>query len=146
MSPLTAGGDVEPLRLLAELVHGLHGLVVELDLLEVLADARRRDRLGDDAVAAELRPGQHDLGARDRLARGLGKALGDGLRLGHADQQRQAEAVVAEGRVGGDVDALLRGVLDELGLGVARVALDLVDSGDDARLLDQVLELCCGSR
>lgn len=44
-------------------------------------------------------------------------------------------------RVGGDVDVLLLGVGDELLAGKERVTLDLVDSGGDARGLDDSFEL-----
>ena len=138
---LTGRRDVEALRRLAELVDGLDGLVVELDLLEVLADARRGDGFWDDAVAADLGPGEDDLGGGDGLALDLGQAVGDGLDLGDGDQQRQAERVVAERRVGGDEDVLLGAVLDQRVVGDARVALDLVDGGHDAGGFDDVLEL-----
>ena len=36
----------------------LHFLVQQLDLLEVVADARGGDGLGDDTVAADLGPGE----------------------------------------------------------------------------------------
>jgi hypothetical protein len=55
-------GNVEPTRLL--LANGLDLLEVllgQLNLLEVLLDARRGDRLGDDRVAADLCPGKDDL-------------------------------------------------------------------------------------
>lgn len=138
---LTIQGDVEAQGSLAQLVQRRNGVGVKLNLLEVLADARGRDRLGDDGVAADLRPGEDDLRGRHGLALGGGQALGDGLDLGRGDQQRQAQRVVAKGRVGREHDALLGEVLDQRQVGQARVALDLVDGGDDARLGDDGLEL-----
>lgn len=44
-------------------------------------------------------------------------------------------------RVSGDVNSLLLGVCNQLGLLQTRVALDLVDRGDNARGLDDALEL-----
>ena len=127
--------------LLANLLERLDGLVVKVGLLEVLADARRRDALGDDGVAAELGPGEDDLGGGDGLAGAAGEALGDGLNLGGVDEQGLAQRVVAKGRVGGDDDVLLGAVVDQGLVGDARVALDLVDGGDDAGFLDDALEL-----
>jgi hypothetical protein len=143
---LTSPGDVVALGRLANLVNGLDGLVVELDLLEVGANARGGDRLGDDAAsagrgAADLGPGEDDLGGGDLLALGLGEALGDGLDLGGVDEEGQAEAVVAKGRVGGDVDVLGVAVGEEVLLGQLGVALDLVDGGDDTGVLDDGLDL-----
>lgn len=92
-------------------------------------------------MAANLGPGQDDLGGGDGLALLLGEALGDGLDLGGVDQQGEAAGVVAKGRVGGDDDALLLGVLNQGVVGQAGVALDLVDGGDDAGGLDDGLEL-----
>lgn len=87
-------------------------------------------------MAADLGPGEDDLGAGGVVL------LGDGLDGGVGDEQGQAEAVVTEGRVGGDVDALLLGVGDQgVVLVEARVALDLVDRGDDARGLADGLEV-----
>lgn len=143
---LTSPGDVVALGRLANLVNGLDGLVIELDLLEVGADARKGDRLGDDAAtagrgAADLGPGEDDLGGGDLVALGLGEAVGDVLDLGGVDEEGQAEAVVAEGRVGGDVDVLGVAVGDEILLGQLGVALDLVDGGDDISVLDDGLDL-----
>lgn len=68
-------------------------------------------------MSANLRPRQDDVGARDGLALRRGETCGDGLDLGAVDVEGDAGAVVAKGRVGGDVDVLGGGVLDELGLG-----------------------------
>jgi hypothetical protein len=136
---LTVGSDVEALRRLAQLGDGRNILLRQLDLLKVGADARGRDALGDDRVAADLGPGEDDLGG------GGAEALGDGLDLGVLDQQGQAVAVVAESRVGGDVDALLAGVLDEgVVLLEEGVTLDLVGGGDDAGGVDDGLEVLGG--
>lgn len=102
-------------------------VVIELDLLEVGGDAAGGDGLGDNAVAADLGPSQDDLGTSGVVL------LGDGLDGGVGDEKGQAEAVVSEGRIGGDVDALLLGVGDQgVVLVQAWVALDLVDRGADA--------------
>lgn len=90
-------------------------------------------------MAADLGPGENDLGAGGVVL------LGDGLDGGVGDEQGQAEAVVAEGRVGGDVDALLLGVGDQgVVLVQARVALDLVDRGDHAGGVGDGLEVLDG--
>lgn len=92
-------------------------------------------------MAANLGPGEDDLGGGDSLALLLGEALGDGLDLGGVDQQGEAAGVVAKGRVGGDDDALLLAVLNQGVVGKTGVALDLVGGGDDAGGLDDGLEL-----
>lgn len=51
-------GDVVASPLLAQCADLLHLLGQELDLLEVVPDARRSDRLGDDTVATDLGPGK----------------------------------------------------------------------------------------
>lgn len=138
---LTVVRNVESVGLLAQLVEGGNGLVVQVDLLEVLGDAGQGDGLGDDGVAADLGPGEDDLGGGDGLALLLGQVLGDGLDLVRVDEQREALGVVAKGGVGGDDDALLGGVVDQGVVGQTGVALDLVDGGDDAGGLDDGLEL-----
>lgn len=55
-------GNVEARWSFAELLDVLDRLVVQLDLLEVFSNARRRHRLGDDHVAAEDGPSDNDLG------------------------------------------------------------------------------------
>lgn len=92
-------------------------------------------------MAANLGPGEDDLGGGDGLALLLGEALGDGLDLGGVDQQGEAAGVVAKGRVGGDDDALLLAVLDQGVVGQTGVALDLVGGGDNAGGLDDGLDL-----
>lgn len=63
----------------------------QINLLEVLLDARRGDGLGDDGVAANLGPGEDDL-------RGGGAdAGGDLLDGGVLDEEGLADHVVAEG-------------------------------------------------
>lgn len=130
-------GNIVPspsLVLIRELGNRLDVFVVQLDLLEVLSNARRSNRLGNDRVAADLRPCQDDL-------RGCGALL---LRncfdLRAVDEQWDVEEVVAKGGVGGDVDVLLLGVSDELLAGEDGVTLDLVDGGHEASLLNQSLQ------
>lgn len=90
-------------------------------------------------MAADLGPGQHDLRAGGVVL------LGDGLDGGVSDEQGQAEAVVAEGRVGGNVDALLLGVGDEgVVLVQSWVALDLVDGRHNTSGLGDLLEVLNG--
>lgn len=137
----TSLGDVEALRSLAKLVKVLDCLVVELNFLEVLTDARGGHRFGDDGVVAENGPGDDDLSGGDGLALGGSETVGNGLDLGGVDEQRDVPAVVAEGRVGCDDDVLLGAVVNQGGVGQARVALDLVDGGDDASGSDDAFEL-----
>lgn len=138
---LTVEGNVEAVRGLAKLVQRSNSLVIQVNLLEVLGNASLGDRLGDDGVAANLGPGEDDLGGGDGLALLLGQVLGDGLDLVGVDEQRDALGVVAKGGVGGDDDALLGAVLDQGRVGETRVALDLVGGGDDAGGRDNGLEL-----
>lgn len=145
VSRLTVVGNVEAVRGLAELVQRSDSLVIQINLLEVLGNASRGDGLGDDGVAANLGPGEDDLSGGDGLALLLGQVLCDGLDLVGADEQREALGVVAKGGVGGDDDALLGGVLDQGLVGETRVALDLVDGGDDAGGSNDGLELYCMS-
>jgi hypothetical protein len=49
---------VVSLPVLAQSADLLNLLGGQFDLLEVVADARRRDRLGDDTVSTDLRPGE----------------------------------------------------------------------------------------
>lgn len=130
-------GHVEPsptLVLIRVLLDSLQVLLIQLDLLEVLSNTRGGDRLGDDGVSTDLAPCQDDLGGGGTLL------LGDGLDLRAGDDEGEVERVVTECRVGGDVDVLLLGVLDELLAGEDGVALDLVDGGDNAGLVNQLLE------
>lgn len=138
---LTVEGNVEAVGSLAKLVQRSDSLVVQVNLLEVLGNASLGDGLGDDGVAANLGPGEDDLGGGDGLALLLGQVLGDGLDLVGVDEQREALGVVAKGGVGGDDDALLGGVLDQGRVGETRVALDLVGGGDDTGGGDDSLEL-----
>lgn len=102
-------------------------------------DAAGGDGLGDDGVTADLGPGEDDLGGGGVDL--LGNLLNDVV----LNEQGQAETVVAEGGVGGDVDALLLGVLDEGAVLLEEgVALDLVDGGDDAGGVDDGLEVVDG--
>jgi hypothetical protein len=148
--------NVEPTRLLLANLLNLHEVLFrELDLLEVLLNARRGDRLGDDAVSADLCPGEND------LCGGSAVGLGDGLDGVVLDEQGNVEHVVAEclivlaclcgfvwllaaHRVLGDVNVLLLAVCDELGLEEAWVALNLVGSGSDTGTVDECLEVLLG--
>lgn len=139
---LTVEGNVEAVGVLAQLVQRSNGLVVQIDLLEVLGNASQGDGLGDDGVAADLGPGEDDLGGSDRLALLLSQAVSDSLDLVGVDEQREALGVVAKGGVGGDDDALALAVVDQGLVGNTRVTLDLVGSGHDAGSFDDSLELC----
>lgn len=132
-------GDVVATTLLAaNLLNLLKVLLGQLNLLEVVADAGCSDRLGDDRVTADLCPGEDDLCGRGVEA--VGDLL-DGLVL---DEEGLADHVVAEGRVLGDVDALLTAPLDKVGLEEAGVALDLVGGGGDTGGVNQGLEVLLG--
>ena len=69
----------------------------ELDLLEVVLDAGLSDALGDDGVAADLGPGENDVGACDGAAETFGGGFGDGFDFGAGDEEGFADHVVAEG-------------------------------------------------
>jgi hypothetical protein len=138
---LTGLGNVESLRLLAELVELLDGFLVELNLLEVGADASGSDGLGNNDVVVEGGPGEDDLGGGDLLALGLAEAFSDSLDLRGVDKERLAPAVVAEGGVGSQDDTLLLLVLDKLRLRKTRVTLDLVHGRGNAGVLDDLLKL-----
>ena len=93
-------GDVRGVitsALLAQFGHLGNLLRGKFNLLEVGLDTRCRHRLGDDAVATDLGPGQDDLGGGNLGAESLGRRLGNLLDLGAGDQQGNAEAVVTEG-------------------------------------------------
>lgn len=90
-------------------------------------------------MTSRLRPGKDDLCARRIVL------LSNGLDGGVSDEQGQAEAVVAKGRVSSDVDSLLLGKGDEcIVLQEAGVPLDLVDGRDDTGGLDDGLEVLNG--
>ena len=135
-------------------------LLGELDLLEVLGNARGSDGLGNDRVAALLGPVEDDLGGGDGLAETLGGLFGDGLDVGVGDEKRDVEHVVTEGlvcllvqaakagynasgtyRVSSDVDVLLSGVLDQVVALENGVTLDLIDGRDDTGGVDDRLEV-----
>lgn len=90
--------------------------------VKVGLDALLGDALGKHAPALLDTPLEENL--LHSLALGLSD-LGEGLVL----VERRVAAT--EGRVAGAVNALGCAVLDEVGGGVARVELDLVDGGDD---------------
>lgn len=78
---------------------------------------------------------------KDDLCRGGTLLLSNSLDFRPGDQKGNIEEVVAKGRVGGDVDILFLGIRNKLLARKDRVALDLVDSGNQAGLLDQSLEV-----
>jgi hypothetical protein len=87
---LTGLGNVETLGLLAELLKLLDSLLVDLNLLEVAANASGSNGLGNDDLVVEGGPGEDNLGGGDLLALGLAEALSDGLDLGGVDEERLA--------------------------------------------------------
>lgn len=125
----------------ANLVQAVNVLLVKVDLLEILLDAAGGDGLGDDGVAANLSPGEQNVGGGDLAALGGSQTLGDGLDLVVDDQEGGADGVVAKGRVGGKDDLLLGGVLDEGLVEETGVALDLVDGGHNTGGVDDSVEL-----
>lgn len=95
-------------------------LLRELDGLEVRDEAFRPHRLRDDAVPAVRSPCEEDL-------RGGGaELLRDELDERLFGEERDADGVVAERAVGGDVYADFVAVFDELVLGKEWVRFDLV--------------------
>lgn len=84
--------------LIRVLLDSLEILLIQLNLLEVLRNARGSYRLGDDRVAADLAPCEDDLRRSNTLL------LGDGLDLRTSNDEGQVEEVVTEGGVGGDVN------------------------------------------
>lgn len=117
---------------------GLKVLVVELDGLKVALDAVGGDGLGDlDEVLLQT-PSNEDLGG------GLTELLGDLLDGLSVNVARLARHIVAERRVGGEVDIVVLQVREELGLDERRVRLDLVHGGDDAGRVDDLLEVLDG--
>lgn len=141
---LTGVRDVESVRLLANLVDGLNGLVIDVDLLEVLRNTASGDRLGDNGVAAVLRPREDNLSGSHSLALGGGETLSGSLDVRMSNDEGLANTVVAKGRVGSDDDVLLLEVLDQGKVEDARVTLNLVDGRDDASVVDDGLELLNG--
>jgi hypothetical protein len=96
------------LVLIRELLNSSDIFLRKLNLLEVLRNPGRRNRLGNDRVTTDLAPSQ------DHLRWGGSLLFRDGLDFGTRDEQRDVEEVVAECGIGGDVDILLFGILDEL--------------------------------
>lgn len=106
-------GSVVALAVLAEGADLGNLLGSELNLLEVVTDARGGNRLGDDTVSTDLGPGEarcvlafamrgifrniHDVSGGDFLASALGNRLGDFLHFGAGDQEGNVEHVVTEG-------------------------------------------------
>lgn len=106
---------VVALPVLAQSADLLDLLGGEFYLLEVVTDARRRDRLRDDTVSTDLRPGEtrillafmewyhrgvgkilHDVGGADFLASALCNGLGNFLDFGAGDEQGNIELVVTK--------------------------------------------------
>ena len=133
--------DIVPPRGIPQLTDLLHLVVREINLLEVLDNPVRRDRLGDNAVVADLRPGQDDLRRRDCAAGTLRRRVGDFFDFVACDEQRLTDHVVAKGRVRRDVDALLVAVVDECVRAQQRVTFDLVGCGNHVGSLDNGLQL-----
>ena len=126
---------------LANLTDLFHLFRRQVDFLEVLDNTVRSHGLGDDTVAAHLRPGQDDLRRCHRPTHAFGGAVGDFLDLVPGDEKGFTDHVVTKGRVGRDVDALLLAVGDQ-GVGLQeRVTFDLVGSGNDIGGSDDGLEL-----
>lgn len=118
------------LVLIGELLDSSNVFLIELDLLEVLRNPGRSNGLGDDGVTTNLAPGKDDLCGCGSLL------LGNSLDLRAGDEERNVEEVVAEGRVGSDVNVLLLSVSNELLARKNGVALDLVDGGNEVGLLN----------
>lgn len=141
-APLTlASGKVESLWGFTKLVEVSDSLVIKSDFLKVFQDSLRRDRFGDDGVAVKLGPGENDLCGSDSLALDLGETLCDGLDLWDVDEQREAEEIVSKCGIRCDDDALFLAVFDQRRVRDSRVSLNLVDGGNNARVLDDCLQL-----
>ena len=82
--------NIESARLLADALNLLKVLLRQLNLLEVLLDARCGDRFGDNTVSADLSPCEDDLCRGGAV--GLGNLL-DGVML---DEKRLVEHVVSK--------------------------------------------------
>jgi hypothetical protein len=127
-----------PLMLIRELLNRRNVFLRQLNLLEVLRNPRWRNRLGNDGMATDLAPSQDD------LCRCSALLLSDSLDFGTRDEQRNVEEVVAKRGVGGDVDVLLLGILNQLLAGQDGVALNLVDRRHKIGLLDQSFQSLVG--
>ena len=143
----------------AELLELLDGVLGQVDLLQVRDDALGRDGLGDDRVATNLSPCDQDLSRRgadpvgsievslcteqipNDAVRALNLLLSNRLDFLVLEQLGLANVVVAERRVSGDVDVVFLVVLDDVLDRQQRVALELVDGGSNAGLLDQDIDL-----
>lgn len=113
--------DLEALRYAVNRLDLVVGQAPAVNVIVGL-DALRGDALGDDAPALLDAPDEEHL--LDRLALGVCQRLERVVCV----QRRVGRA---QARVAGAVDALGLGVRDELGRGVARMQLDLVDGGDN---------------
>lgn len=76
-----------------------------------------------------------------RVTSALGNGLGNLLDGGVSEQKRNVNDVVAEGRVGSDVNVLLLAVFDELVALQNGVTLNLVGSGHNTGGVNNSLEL-----
>lgn len=119
----------------------LAGLQVKVGDLQVLRQAGGVVALGDNGNVTLSSPAQQDL---SRGAVVLGGNGGDGSVLEQLGgilgvlELELDEAERAEGRVGGDGDALLLGVVDQRLLGEVGVVLDLEGGRADAGVAEQV--------
>jgi hypothetical protein len=93
---------------------------LEVEDLDVLLDALRGDRLGEDDIAALDMPAQHDLG------RGLADPASNRL-----DRRIVEDAALSERRPGFDGDLVLGAEPAQLVLGQVGIDLDLVDRRGD---------------
>ena len=93
-------------------------------------------------MSTDLSPRKDDLRRSDLLLQGTAELFGDVLDLGSVDEKGYIPVVIAERRVGGNVDIVLLAEVHEVWLDKARVALDLVHSGRDAGIPNHSLELC----
>lgn len=81
--------------------------------------------------------GASDGGVTGALGNGLGNLLNDGV----GEQERNVDDVVAEGRVGSDVNVLLLAVFNELVALQNGMTLNLVGSGHNTGGVNNSLEL-----
>lgn len=118
-------------------------LEIKAGNIQVLRQAVWRVGLGDNAETALGGPAEKNLGGS--LAVSLCNLLDDGVvekKRGVGSDLHVAleEALGAERRVGGDLDVVLAGELNEVGLDVVRVVFDLKGSGLDLGVGEEVEE------
>lgn len=83
----------------------------------------------------------HNVSTSDVFTGPLGNRLSDLLHFRAGDQERNVKHVVAKGRVGGDVDALLLAVLNKIIALENGVTLNLVGGGDNTSAVNDGLKL-----